>query len=168
MARRGRRKGLVWAHFEEVLPRRNPNADSTAACKYCGKVTCGKPKRNMIPHLLQCSQAPLQVKQRWRQGLQNSTVATTITDNPLPGGERAAPTEMGSLSVTPTPAARASDAPPAEPESSPTQKERLELLKLKAKVAQYQARAMGAQLEAETLAARIKLQQDGVPNNEIE
>ncbi|KAE8992544.1 hypothetical protein PR003_g21791 [Phytophthora rubi] len=171
-ARRGRRKGLVWAHFKEVLPRKNPSADCTAACNFCGKVVCGKPKRYMIPHLFKCSQAPLPVKQRWQE-LRNEPNRSTVTatNNPQPEGERAPTTELetlGLVSVASTPAARASEAPVVEFENSPTQKERLELLKLKAKVAQYQARAMEAQLLAETLAARIKLQNDGVPNNEIE
>ncbi|KAG7384613.1 hypothetical protein PHYPSEUDO_002427 [Phytophthora pseudosyringae] len=46
-----------------------------------------------------------------------------------------------------------------------TQLQRLQLLRPKAKVAKYRAQAMEAELVAETLAARIKLQALGVPDD---
>ncbi|GMF32314.1 unnamed protein product [Phytophthora fragariaefolia] len=90
---RGLHKGAVWAHFEEVLPRRHPNTNSRAACKYCGKVVCGKPKRYMAPHLLECSQTPLPVR------LQCDPNHSRVTTTMLEGG-RAPNTELETSRLT--------------------------------------------------------------------
>ncbi|KAJ8575795.1 hypothetical protein ON010_g3420 [Phytophthora cinnamomi] len=130
-------KGAVWAHFKEILPRRNLKADLTAACKYCHKVICGKPKP---------------AKQRW-QGLPSQPSRTTVNV-----GDRAPIT--GVAIVSSTPAAQTSGIRVEEFESPQTLKKRLGLLKLKAKVAQYQARAMEAQYRNQTAKLRSAEQQN--------
>ncbi|KAG3009580.1 hypothetical protein PC128_g4626 [Phytophthora cactorum] len=151
----------VWEHFEEIEPRASAKSHPKAKCNYCNERIRGQPKRYMIPHLLKkCPHAPQAVKQQV-QGPQNQLSSSTPS---TPMSEEASDNELeseiaveGLELVIPNP----------EPQGlhSQTQLQRLELRRLKAKVAKHQTEA---EFMAKKLSARIKLKDLGVPEYEIE
>jgi hypothetical protein len=161
----------VWEHFDEVEARANAKAHPTAQCKFCGERVRGQPKSCMIPHLLtKCPQVSSAVKlqlqepQRLSSRSSRSSTSTLVASSNLVADETSDVDlePLGSVSAGLELVARA-------PEThSATQLQCLELLRLKAKANEYRAKAMEAQFMAERLEARIRLQERGVPDNEIE
>ncbi|OWY98052.1 hypothetical protein PHMEG_00031282 [Phytophthora megakarya] len=185
VARRRNRRDVVWEHFEEVEARSKATNQPKARCNYCHIQISGRPKVSMIPHLQKCSQAPSSIKLQWQQPPKPPTPEPSTPTTSVPP----TPTTMLSTPELQAPQPRAQDRQvpefqASEPHISPTQTQLvcLELLRLKAKlavhlaeeaesmvkVATYQAKATEAEFIAEKLAARIKLQGIGIPEDEIE
>lgn len=126
----------------------------------------------MIPHLRKCSVAPSTVVQQWEDdSVALSIVATPLTSvTPLSASSSVseASLDMGSDHSELTP--EGLELVPHTPQRAPppAQLQHLELLRLKARVAEWKAKAAEAQFVAERYAARIKLQSLGVPDCEID
>ncbi|KAE8884765.1 hypothetical protein PF005_g16800 [Phytophthora fragariae] len=155
----------VWQYFEETEPRANSKSHPKAKCIYCGEKVRGQPKSFMIPHLRKCSAAPSSVTQQW----QVESMALTIV-TPLSASSSVSEASLDMGSDHSELAAEGLELVPHTPQRmpGPAQLQQLELLRLKARVAQCQAKAAEARFTAERFAARIKLQSLGVPDNEID
>ncbi|KAL3665849.1 hypothetical protein V7S43_009273 [Phytophthora oleae] len=149
--RGGTARHAVWEHFEEVEPRTNPKSHPMTQCNHCNERVRGQPKSYMVPHVLKCPNAPQIVKQQF--GAPQASRSSTEEASGVGSEER--------LEI----ASQTSQLEAIHPQ---TLLQRLELLKLKTKVAKYQAQAVEAEFKAEKMAIQIKLQELGVSEDEIE
>ncbi|GMF32313.1 unnamed protein product [Phytophthora fragariaefolia] len=149
----------VWEWFKEIEPRVNSKSHPKARCNFCGERVRSQPKAYMIPHLRKCSAAPPSATQQWQDDRSLSIVT------PLTASSSVSEASLDMVSDSSESAEGLELVPHAH---GATQLQQLELLRLKAKVAECQARAAEAQFVAERFAARMTLQSLGIPESEID